>query len=687
MTLAERIGQLNLVPNGPAFDRSAVEHGAIGGIMGFASPREIAGLQAVARRAPGGVPLLVGLDVLHGLRTMAPLPLGEAASFDPDLARETARMAAREAAALGMNWTFAPMVDIARDPRWGRMVEGAGEDPLLGSLFAESRVRGFREGGLAVTLKHFAGYGAASGGRDYDLAEIAPGTLHDLYLPPFRAGIEAGAESVMSAFHALNGVPATASSLLLTDVLRRRWGYDGFVVSDWQAIPQLIDHGVAAGEAEAARKALLAGVDLDMASDLYARHLASEVAAGRIPEAAVTEAARRVLRAKLRMGLFDRPPPDALPESAPAPTADTRAIVRRAARDSMVLLRNEGVLPLAGPRRIVLVGEMATSGRALAGPHGALERWEDTVTILAGLQARAARDGATVAAVAGCALVCDSDAGFAAAETAARDADLVVAVLGEPVELTGEGGSRASLALPDRQSALLDRLLATGKPVILVLVASRPIELGPALDRLAGLLMAWFPGTEGGNALADILFGDESPSAKLPVTWPRTVGQVPLTYDTPSSGRPFETGNRFTLRYADQSLEPLFPFGFGLTYSRFDLTPGMVGASRIARDGALEVRATLTNAGPRAAREVVQLYIRQRRARVVRPLRQLKAFEKVALGPGESREVVLRVPFAALGYTREDGTYAVEPGPVEAFLGTSSAAARPVGTVELVTGR
>lgn len=675
MSLDEKIGQLNLAPNNPNFDRAEVAGGHVGGVLAFTDPRGIADIQAVARGSRLGIPLLVGLDVVHGFRTLFPLGLAEAASFDPGLGREAARIAAAEAVAAGVNWTFSPMADLARDPRWGRMIEGFGEDALLGRLFTQARVEGYRAGGLATSLKHFAGYGAAQGGRDYDAAEIPVSDLHDSYLPSFRAGILAGATSVMSAFQALNGVPASASRPLLTGILRERWGYDGFVVSDWQAIAELIPHGVAGSPAEAAVKALAAGVDMDMASGLYREHLAPAVRDGRVPEAMVTEAARRVLRAKVRIGLLDRPAPAAVPDAIPAPTPEAREAARRIAQDTIVLLRNAGALPLGpGSGRIAVIGGMASSPKDLIGPHAALARYEDGVGILDGLRERAERAGLAVAHAPGCDAACIDETGFAVATETARAADTVVAVLGEPMDMTGEGGSRAHLTLPGRQAELLRRLVETGRPVILVLVASRPIELGPVVDRLAGLAMAWFPGTEGGHAVADILFGDADPSAKLPVTWPRTIGQVPLTYDRRPSGRPYAPKNRFTLRYVDEELSPLFPFGFGLSYTRFALSDLAVASPRIPPDGTLEVRARLSNTGARAGREVAQLYIRQRVASVSRPLRQLKAFEKVRLKPGESRTLTFRVPASELGSHREDGSYVVEPGPFEAFVGTDSEA-------------
>lgn len=681
MTLAEKIGQLNLMPNEPGFGFDEVQRGGAGAVIGFTNANEVLAVDAPARRSRLGIPLLVGLDVVHGLRTMFPVPLGEAASFDPPLAKAAAQMAARESAAIGLNWTFGPVADTARDARWGRMVEGFGEDPLVGRTFTAARVEGFHAGGLATTLKHFTGYGAGMGGRDYDLADVPTSTLFDLYLPPFRAGIEAGSESVMGAFSALNGVPATASPELMTGILRGRLGFEGFTVSDWFAIPELLNHGVARDDAEAARKALLAGVDMDMSSGVYAKHLPDEVESGRVPVAAIDQAVRRVLRTKLRMGLLDRLAfqpdmaklgPDGIP---PPPSPEARDLSRRVARDTMVLLRNEGVLPLRDKRRIAVIGAMAASKETLAGPHAALVRHDDTVTLVDGLTRRAAKAGSQVVHAAGCEVECISDRDFGSAVATAQDADVTVVALGEPVPITGEGSSRARLALPDRQAELLDRLVATGKPVVLVLLSSRPVELGPVVDRLAGLLMAWYPGTEGGNALADILFGDADPSAKLPISWPRLVGQVPLTYDRLQSGRPHDPQSRFTLRYADEKLSPLFPFGFGMTYSRFAFSDLAIAAPRLARADTLEVSVRVANVGNRAGREVAQLYVRQLVASRSRPLRKLAGFEKLALAPGEARNLTFRIPVETLGFHLDDGSYVVEPGPFQVFAGNSSDAA------------
>lgn len=675
MTLDEKVGQLNLVSYGD-FDWNKAAAGRVGAVINFNNPTDIARLQELARQSRLGIPVLFGLDVLHGFRTTFPVPLAEAASFDPEVARFAAEQAGREAAAVGVQWTYAPMADLSRDPRWGRIVEGSGEDPHLGRVFARARVEGFRAAGLATAAKHFAGYGASVGGRDYDATPIPRAEFRDAFLPPFRGAIEAGSETVMSAFNALDGVPATANPWLLTDVLRGELGFRGFVVSDWASIQELMNHGIAADAPEAARKALLAGVDMDLMSQFYDRHLADEVRAGRLPEAALDRAVRRVLRVKLGMGLFERPPLD---PRAPdiQPTPETRAAARRVARETMVLLRNrDGALPLSAGR-IAVVGPFAHQKMDQLGPHAARGEEHETVTVWEGIRARAESAGIEVAYAAACDLACERSDGFADALAKARQADVVVAVLGETRENSGEAASRTSLDFPGRQRELFEALAATGKPVVLVLMAGRPLELGSMDERAAAILMAWYPGTEGGPAVADVLFGDADPAGKLPLTWPRSVGQLPLYYNRLPTGRPPAADNRFTLGYVDAPLAPQYPFGWGLAYTRFEIADVALREAELCAADTLEVAATLRNVGARPGREVVQLYLRQPVAGRSRPIRELKAFAKVPLGPGEARRVTLRVPASELGYHLEDGTYVVEPGAFEVFVGPDSNA--PLG--------
>jgi beta-glucosidase len=583
MTLEEKIGQLNLRSLGPLFPWEQLREGKIGGLINFNDAVDIRRAQEEIAKSRLKIPGIFGLDVLHGFRTVFPVPLGEAAAFDPDLSRRIAVAQARESAAMGLQWTYGPMADLSRDSRWGRIVEGAGEDPFLVATLTRARVQGFREGGLATSVKHFAAYGAVEAGRDYDAIALPPSLLRDVYLPPYRAGVQAGSETVMSAFTAINGVPSTADPNLLTGILRREWGFDGFVVSDWAGIEELIAHGVARHEAEAARKALLAGVDMDMESRIYETHLADELHAGRVPMEAIDEAVRRVLRVKFRLGLFERPLPDPAAAGEAQVRPETRALAREAARASVVLLKNEGdLLPLSPRfRRIALVGPLASDRRDLLGPHAARGEANESVTVLDGMRARAEKAGVALAFAQGCERYCESRDGFAAAIEAARGADMVVAVFGEPQDNSGEAASRVSLDFWGLQRELIDALVATGKPVALVLMGGRPIELRSLADTVPSILMTWFPGTEGGSAIADVLFGDANPGGKLPLSWPRSAGQLPLAYNLLPSGRPTKGENRFTLRYLDANIRPLYPFGHGLSFTRFAIGDVKVATPRL----------------------------------------------------------------------------------------------------------
>jgi beta-glucosidase len=677
MTLEEKIGQLNLVSHGPKFPgMDFLRQGRAGAVINFNNPQDIAAAQKAARESRLGIPLLFSLDVLHGFRTIYPVPLAEAATFDPALARLASEWGAREAAYIGVQWTFAPMADVTRDPRWGRIVEGSGEDPHVGRVFAAARVEGFRAGGLATGVKHFAGYGAVTGGRDYDATDIPVTTLRDVILPPFRAAIEAGSMSVMSAFNALNGVPATANRWLLTHVLRKEWKFDGVVVSDWAAIEELVGHGIAADGAEAARRAFLAGIDMDLMSRLYERHLGDEVRAGRVPMRALDDAVRRVLRAKFRLGLFDRADADPSRHDAVFPTPQSRAVALRVAHEAIVLLRNrDDLLPLgAKTRSIAVVGGLAASPGDLLGPHAARGHAEDTAPILNRLKERATSADIAVAYAAGCDAACTSTAGFAQAVAAAQSADAVVVVLGEERDSSGEAASRAYLTFPGRQQELLEALVATGKPVILVVLAGRPLEIGPSFEKLSAALMAWYPGTEGAAAITNILFGDVNPSGKLPLTWPRTLGQIPIYYNHLPSGRPSDPHLRFTRNYMDESLEPLFPFGWGLSYTSFRFSDLLVDTPRVKASEDVQVRVTVSNTGSREGKEVAQLYVRDVVASRSRPVRELEAFEKITLAAGETRSVTFRIPARELGFHLEDGTYVVEPGAFEVWVGGNSLA-------------
>lgn len=685
MTLEEKIGQMNLISHGLQLRWEDIAEGKTGALLNFNNAQDVARAQALARQSRLKIPLLFGLDVLHGFRTQFPLPLGEAAAFNPRLSRLASELAAREASHVGVNWTFAPVGDLSRDSRWGRIVEGFGEDPHLGSVLTAARVEGFHKGGLATAVKHFAGYGAPQGGRDYDTTYIPPAEMYDTYLPPFRAALNAGSVSFMAAFNALNGVPSTASSWLLTEVLRDQWGFDGFVTSDWAGIHELIGHGVAADGAEAARKALLAGVDMDMMGRLYIEHLPEEVRSGRVPESAIDEAVRRILRVKMRLGLFERPDSDPTRTDAGFPTPEARQAAREIARETLVLLQNrDDVLPVKpGIRSIAVVGPLADAPRDQFGPHGARAHPEDSVTFLEGIRRRAASAGIEVHHAPACDLFCATTDQLPAAIAAARQADLVVAVFGEPQDLSGEAASRAHMTLSGKQAEVLEALAATGKPVALVIVAGRPLVLGELAERIPSILMAWYPGTEGGPAVADVLFGDFSPSGKLPLSWPRATGQLPIYYNRLPTGRPTRSDNRFTLNYIDEAVTPLYPFGWGLSYTRFAYGDAAIAERRLSAGETLEVSVTVTNTGKHPGQEVVQLYTRDPVASRSRPLRELKAFEKIDLKPGEARRVTLRVPVESLGFHLDDGTYLIEAGAIQVFVGGSSLA-EPAGEAEIM---
>ncbi len=674
MTLAEKIGQLNLVSRAESFGSQLdrVRRGEIGLMLNVVAPDEVRRFQEAARASRLAIPLIMGLDAINVFRIALPQPIALAATWNPALAEAASAAVAREAAANGINWTFAPMVDISRDPRWGRVIEGAGEDPVLGAAMAAARVRGYRSGGLATAVKHFIGYGAPEGGRDYAGAMIPDSELFDRYLPPFRAALDAGSETVMAAFNTVNGVPVSADRRLITDLLRDRLGFDGFVTSDYNAIGELLNHGVAADLAAAARKAILAGIDVDMEGAAYERHLADEITAGRVPAAVLDAAVRRVLATKFRMGLFDRPQPTSLP--APEEAA-VRATAREAARQSLVLLKNDrGALPIApSVRRIALVGAWAQSDYDLSwwGP-AALSR-PSTETLEGALRARLA-PGQTLAVAPGLADTCGFTAGdFGAAAEAARAADLVVLVVSEDCDISGEGTSRAYLGLTGAQQGLLEAVAKTGTPVALVVNTGRPLALTATEPFTAATLVAWHGGTEGRAAIAEALTGAANPSGKLPMSFPRSVGQLPIAYDgLPTSRPPGE--DRYTSRYRDEAVRPLYPFGHGLSYTRFAFRDLAAGPSASTAGGAVEIAVTVTNEGARPGQEVAQIYVHQKVASRSRPLRRLIAFDKVALAPGESRRLVFRVAAAELGFHDDGGRHLVEPGPFEVFAGGSSTA-------------
>ncbi|HKA60460.1 MAG TPA: glycoside hydrolase family 3 N-terminal domain-containing protein [Gemmatimonadales bacterium] len=676
MTLEEKLGQLNLLTaagqNGTASaDQIAlVRAGKVGGLFNVVGAENTAAAQRVAvTESKLKIPLLFGLDVIHGFRTIFPIPLAEAGSFDPEAAQATARAAGLEAAAAGINWTYAPMVDIARDPRWGRIAEGAGEDTYLGSVMAAARVRGFQEN-IFATAKHFAGYGAAEAGREYAATEISQRTMREVYLPPFKAAVDAGVETIMSAFNEIAGVPASGNAWLTDTVLRREWRFKGFVVSDWTSIAELIPHGVAGGPSEAGRRALTAGVDMDMQSSIYVDSLAALVRANRIPMAVVDTAVMRILRAKARMGLF-RDPYRA--RTAP-PMAQTRALARRVSTESIVLLKNDrNTLPLdKSTSSIAVIGPLGDNKPEPLGPWHTMGQPDDVVTVLQGIKAKVPA-ATQVSYTPGAGIEDTSTAGFAAAVAAAKQAKVAILVLGERGEMSGEAASRSMIGLPGVQQQLLEAVAATGTPVVLVLMNGRPLTFEWAVANVPAIVETWFLGVEAGNATADVLFGDVNPSGRLPVTFPRSLGQVPLYYNQRNTGRPYDPNSKWNSRYIDVPNTPRYPFGYGLSYTTFAYRDLRVTNPRIRATDTLAVSVTLANTGSREGTEVVQLYVRDEVGSVARPVRELKAFQRVTLKPGESRAVNLRVAAQDLAFYGLDMKRIVEPGSFRIFVGSNSA--------------
>ena len=684
MTVEEKLGQLNLpsVDNGPsAAQLELVRKGLVGGFLnltGAAATRETQRVAVTESRLH--IPLLLGYDVIHGYRTIFPIPLAEAASWDAEAVEAAAHVAAREAAAAGVNWTFAPMVDIARDPRWGRIAEGAGEDPYLGSLMAAARVRGFQGTDLRApeavmaTAKHFAAYGGAEGGRDYNTVDVSERTLREIYLPPFRAAVDAGAGSIMTSFNEIAGIPSHANRWLVTTVLRDEWKFRGFVVSDWTGIEELLAHGVAGSRADAGKLGLEAGVDMDMVSGIYLEDVPALVRAGRIPVASVDAAVRRILAAKSRLGLFDDPYHGSSVERERSVllAPEHRQLARRVAQEAIVLLKNDGRrLPL-GPavRTLAVIGPLADDKVAALGSWPGRGDPQDAVTVLEGIKARIAPDTKLLYAK-GCGITDTSTGGIAEAVALARLANVALLVLGEAGDMSGEAASRSNLGLPGVQQQLLEAVQATGTPVVLVLMNGRPLAVQWAADHVAAIVEAWSLGVETGHALADMLFGDVSPSGKLPVTFPRAVGQVPIYYNHKNTGRP-PSDQKYTSKYIDLPSSPLFPFGFGLSYTTFTYRDARLSAPSITPGDTLKVAVTVSNSGEREGTEVVQLYVRDEVASVTRPVRALAGFRRVSLRPGEASTVEFLLAPKQLGFYDRDMKFVVEPGKFRVFVGGSS---------------
>jgi beta-glucosidase len=709
MTLGEKIGQLWQADMGADADKkyaSQLQHGEISSFFNgselIETPVMRNKLQHLAvEQSRLGIPLIFGHDSIHGFRTVFPIPLAQACAWEPGLFERTQAISARETAAAGIDWTFAPMVDLARDPRWGRIAEGFGEDPWLGALNAVACVRGFQGTNVAnpdrvvACLKHYAGYGAAEGGRDYNTTEISEYTLRNFYLPQFKAGLDAGAWTVMSAFNCLSGMPASANRHTLTEILRNEWKFRGYVISDWDAVNELIPHGVAADEAGAARLALTAGVDMEMASTNYHDTLKEQVEHGTVSESVVDEAVRRVLIVKFAKGLFEHPYVDEARCQTAYLRPDALALAREAAAKSCVLLKNENrSLPISKQTKsIALIGPLAEDAEELVGCWSSRAHAADIVPLTIGIREKLPAD-AQLTVARGCAIIesgkprqhiedsspiREQPTGtneIAGAVAAANAADVVVMALGEPRDWSGESSSRSDLGLPGRQQELFDAVVATGKPVIVVLFNGRPLALPRIQEKAAAILEAWHPGVQGANGVADVLFGDVDPAGRLTATFPRSVGQVPIYYNHFNTGRP-GTGD-FKGQYADGPSDPLYPFGFGLAYTKFEYGKVELSAPTMKTGETLTAKVNLKNTGQRAGTEVVQLYIRDVAASAgPRPVRELKGFQKVLLQPGESRDVTFIISGRELGYYDTKGNWLVEPGKFQVWICKDSASGSP----------
>lgn len=704
MTLEEKVGQLHQITSdfaatGPITrdgeKQDRVRKGMVGSYLNVTGAARTRSLQEIAMQSRLKIPLLFAQDVIHGFRTIFPLPLAEAASWDMDAIERSARIAAKEAAASGIHWTFAPMVDISRDPRWGRVMEGAGEDTYLGSQIAKARVKGFQGksigdvDALLACAKHFAAYGAAEGGRDYNTTDMSWRRLYEVYLPPFQAAQEAGVASFMNSFNDINGIPATGHKYLQRKILKGDWNFKGIVVSDWGSVGEMVNHGFAADLADAAKKAILAGCDMDMESRAYSAHLAALVKKKEVDIKLLDDAVRRILRKKFELGLFEDPyrfSNEAREQSIWNEKTHLNA-ARDMAKKSIVLLKNEAIgteknslLPLRGmkKKKIALLGPLV---KAIDDNNGFWSySWPDdsvrVVSLWKGMMTKFGTDNNLLYAK-GCDITGNDTSGFAAARQVALQSDVIIISVGELANMSGEAKSRSSIHLPGVQEQFVQAMAALGKPVVVLISAGRPLIFNWIADNVPAIVYTWWLGTEAGNAIADVLSGDYNPSAKLPMTFPRSEGQIPIYYNYFSTGRPFkhDTDNNYVTAYKDLQNSPRYPFGFGLSYTRFEYGSIKLSADTIAQTQKLLATIQVSNAGSFEGEEVVQLYVQDVTASLVRPVRELKAFQKIKLMPGESKEVTFVITNKELSFYQEDLRLIAEPGLFHIFIGGSSQAA------------
>ncbi|WP_373876516.1 glycoside hydrolase family 3 N-terminal domain-containing protein [Paenibacillus spongiae] len=696
MTLTEKIAQL--LQLAPAFYEGADSAGQItgplegmgiteetvhhaGSVLGLGGAEEAIAIQdAHIRNHRLSIPLVAMADVIHGYRTIFPVPLALGSSWNLELAQRSAAIAAKEASVAGIHVTFSPMADLTRDPRWGRVMESTGEDPWLNSLFARAFVRGYQGVDLskepyklAACIKHFAAYGAAEGGRDYNTVDMSEWMRREYYMPSYRAALEEGCEMVMTAFNTVDGVPATGNRRLMRDMLRDEWGFDGVLISDWGAVKEMIPHGVAEDERECALKAIEAGVDIEMMTPCYVHHLQELVESGEVDEALIDEAVMRILKLKRKLGLFENPHRYADPamEREILLSGEHRAAAHEAALKSCVLLKNEAMLPLSKTAKVALIGPFALSDDLL-GPWSCMGVREEAVTLNQGMLAIA---GQSQVSAASCGVESMTDQELAAMLAAAREADVVVLALGESSEMSGEAGCRADIRLPGMQLELVKQVKALGKPVAVVLFNGRPLDLHGVLEEADAVLEAWYPGSNGGAAVAELLYGVVNPSGRLTMSFPHSVGQVPVYYNSFNTGRPQGAPDaqvRYVSQYLDIPNEPLLPFGYGLSYADFQYGEAVLSANELNADSKLQLSVRVTNAGRLEGEETVQLYIRDIAGETVRPLRELKAFEKTALMPGESKDIVFEITEEMLRYHHSDLQYKSDPGQFMVMVGPNS---------------
>lgn len=681
MTLTEKIGQMAQFSGTNAQYESMIREGKIGSLLNVAGATEVNHLQKIAvEESRLGIPLIIGLDVIHGYRTIFPIPLAASTSWDTALIRQSTEIAAKEAASAGINWTFAPMVDIARDPRWGRIAEGAGEDPFLGAAIARSQVLGFQGKSLSDPLtlvacaKHYVGYGAAEGGRDYNTADFSERTLRETYLPPFKAAVDAGVGTLMSSFNEIGGLPASANQHTLREILKDEWQFDGFVVSDWNSLGELIPHGIAKNRLEAGVKGLIAGVDMDMEGSCYTGDLETLVTNGMLSGKLIDDAVRRILRIKYKLGLFDHPYIDTRYEKELILKKDHVQLALQLARESIVLLKNENnILPINSKKlkSIALIGPLADDADAPLGAWRCQGKSEDVVTVREALEQKLSKNINIVYAK-GCDVKGDSRAGFQKALKAVNQADVVIMVMGESADMSGEAASRADLNLPGIQEELIDSIAATKKPIILVLMNGRPLTLTNVESKVSAIVETWHLGIQHGNAVAEVLVGEYNPSGKLTATFPRSVGQIPIYYNSKNTGRPTSPHYRFSSKYIDTPSSPLYPFGYGLSYTTFKYSDTKVLQNRLTVQDELIVSVNVKNTGNWDGTEVVQLYIRDIVASVTRPVKELKGFQRVNLKAGEEKNVQFRLPVNDLGFYDINMNYNAEPGEFQVMVGGNS---------------